>query len=99
MDSLVLENVSISADIVEGDLVETSGLGGRFPSGYPVGTVASVVVEPTSAYAQVLVRPTALLDRSRHVLVIFAPPTPQQEFDAQPTADATVDVADEEEVQ
>jgi rod shape-determining protein MreC len=72
-DSLVLENVSISADIVEGDRVETSGLGGRFPPGYPVGTVASVVVEPTSAYAQVLVRPAALLDRSRHVLVIFSP--------------------------
>lgn len=73
IDSLVLENVSISADIVEGDLVETSGLGGRFPPGYPVGTVISVVVEPTSAYAQVLIRPSAQLDRSRHVLVIFPP--------------------------
>ena len=72
-DSLVLENVSISADIVEGDLVETSGLGGRFPPGYPVGIVSSVVIEPTSAYAQVLVRPMAQLDRSHHVLVIFRP--------------------------
>jgi rod shape-determining protein MreC len=78
LESLVLENVSISADIVEGDLVETSGLGGRFPAGYPVGTVTSVVVEPTSAYAQVLVRPNALLDRSRHVLVIFPPKTPAE---------------------
>ena len=73
--ALELENVPISADIVEGDLVETSGLGGRFPAGYPVGTVSSVVVEPTSAYAQVSVRPLALLDRSRHVLVIFKPET------------------------
>ncbi len=73
IDSLVLENVSISADIVEGDLIETSGLGGRFPPGYPVGVVVSVVVESTSAYAQVLVRPSAQLDRSRHVLVIFPP--------------------------
>ncbi len=72
-DALVLENVSISADIVEGDLVETSGLGGRFPAGYPVGVVSSVIVEATSAYAQVLVRPTAQLDRSHHVLVIFPP--------------------------
>lgn len=82
ISNLVLENVAISADIVEGDLVETSGLGGRFPPGYPVGTVASVVVEPTSAYAQVLVRPTALLDRSRHVLVIFTPPPPPPASDA-----------------
>ena len=73
MDSLVLETVAISADIVEGDLVETSGLGGRFPPGYPVGIVTAVTVEATSAYAQVRVRPVALLDRSRHVLVIFPP--------------------------
>lgn len=79
IDSLVLENVSISADIVEGDLIETSGLGGRFPPGYPVGVVTSVVVEATSAYAQVLLRPAALLDRSRHVLVIFAPRIAEQE--------------------
>jgi rod shape-determining protein MreC len=78
IDSLVLENVSVTADIVEGDLLETSGLGGRFPPGYPVGTVVSVVVEATSAYAQVLLRPTAALDRSRHVLVIF---TPEREID------------------
>ncbi len=73
MQSLVLENVPISADIEEGDIMETSGLGGRFPPGYPVGTVTSVVVEPTSAYAQVLLRPSARLDRSDHVLVIFPP--------------------------
>ena len=81
-DALVLENVSISADIVEGDLVETSGLGGRFPPGYPVGTVSSVVIEPTSAYAQVLVRPTAQLDRSHHVLVIFRPDAASEETPA-----------------
>jgi len=71
MDRLGLENVPISADIVQGDLVETSGLGGRFPQGYPVGYVDAMVVEPTASYAQVSVRPTALLDRSRHVLVVM----------------------------
>ena len=72
-DLLVLENVPVSADIVEGDLIETSGLGGRFPVGYPVGTVQSVVVEPTSTYAEVTIRPAAQLDRSRHVLIVFEP--------------------------
>jgi rod shape-determining protein MreC len=89
MDSLLLENVSISADIVKGDLIETSGLGGRFPPGYPVGTVVSVVVEPTSAYAEVLVKPNALLDRSRHVLVIFVP-TPGEEAAATDTDELDV---------
>ena len=81
LQELVLENVPISADIVEGDLVETSGLGGRFPPGYPVGVVESVLVEPTLAYAQVTVKPSAQLDRSRHVLVIFKDP-PQSDVQA-----------------
>ena len=70
-DVLVLENLSVSADVVEGDLLETSGLGNRFPRGYPVGTVMSVVVEATSAYAEVLLHPAARLNRSRHVLAVF----------------------------
>ena len=70
LDRLELESVPTSADIVQGDLLETSGLGGRFPQGYPVGVVDSVVVEPTASYAHVSVRPAALLDRSRHVLVV-----------------------------
>jgi rod shape-determining protein MreC len=71
-DALELENVPVTADIREGDLVETSGLAGRFPVGYPVGYVASVTIAETSAYAEIMVRPTAQLDRSRHVLVVFA---------------------------
>jgi len=71
-DRLELENVPVTADIREGDLVETSGLGGRFPRGYPVGWVDAVVVEPTASFARVSVRPSAQLDRSRHVLVVFA---------------------------
>ena len=73
LDRLELENVPVSADIIEGDLIETSGLGGRFPAGYPVGVVQSVVVQSTATYAQVTVAPSALLDRSKHVLVVFKP--------------------------
>jgi rod shape-determining protein MreC len=72
LDSLQLENVSVTADIREGDLLETSGLGGRFPPGYPVGYVDAVVIEPTAAFATVSVRPLARLDRSRHLLVVLA---------------------------
>jgi rod shape-determining protein MreC len=75
-DELQLENVSITADIRVGDLLETSGLGGRFPPGYPVGTVTAMVVEPTAAYAAVTVRPLAKLDRSRHVLVVLSADQP-----------------------
>ena len=72
LDRLELENVPVTADIREGDLLETSGLGGRFPPGYPVGLVDSVIIEPTSPFAMISVRPSAQLDRSRHVLIVFA---------------------------
>jgi len=72
LDLLQLENVAVTADIREGDLLETSGLGGRFPPGYPVGYVESVAIEPTAAFASVAVRPLAELDRSRHVLVVLS---------------------------
>jgi rod shape-determining protein MreC len=68
---LELENLPVTADIREGDLMESSGLGGRFPRGYPVGYVGSVIIEDTSPYAQVNVIPLAALDRARHVLVVF----------------------------
>ena len=70
-DRLELENLSVNADIREGDLLVTSGLGGRFPPGYPVGHVDSVHLERTEAYISVTARPSARLNRSRHVLAVF----------------------------
>ena len=72
LGALELEYVPVTTDIVKGDLLVSSGLGGRFPRGYPVGEVVSVVTDPTLPYAQVAARPLAALDRSRHVLVIFS---------------------------
>lgn len=80
-DALELENVPVTADIREGDLIETSGLAGRFPVGYPVGYVASVEITESSAYARIIVRPTAFLDRTRHVLVLFPQTAPEQQAD------------------
>lgn len=70
-DWMELEAVPFSADIRRGDLVVSSGLGGRFPRGYPVGEVAGVDKHPTARFATVRVRPSAALNRSRHVLVVF----------------------------
>ena len=79
LGTLILENVPVTADIQVNDLMESSGLGGRFPRGYPVGVVTSVEIDDTSPYARVEVRPLAALDRSRHVLVVFTPETAPQE--------------------
>ncbi len=68
---LELPHVPNNADIRVGDLLITSGLGGRFPADYPVATVVSVAPNPGSPFAKVSAVPTALLDRSREVLLVW----------------------------
>jgi rod shape-determining protein MreC len=50
---LKLPYLSTSADVVAGDLLVTSGLGGGFPAGYPVGTVIDVKRDPAASLADV----------------------------------------------
>lgn len=70
--SLEIHHVSATTDIQLGDLLVTSGLGGRFPGGYPVAVVSEIERDPGRTFARVLARPSAALDRSRHVLLVFA---------------------------
>ena len=60
-----------NADIQEGDLLISSGLGGRFPRGYPVGTVSEIVRDPGQAFATTFATPAAALNRSREVLLVW----------------------------
>ena len=71
MSKLKLPYLSTSADVVAGDLLVTSGLGGGFPAGYPVGTVADVKRDPAQSLADVDVRPAAALDRAREVMFVW----------------------------
>ncbi|MBE8716831.1 rod shape-determining protein MreC [Cellvibrio sp. KB43] len=71
LNRLRLRHVSNTTDIRVGDLVVSSGLGERFPTGYPVGEVDSIIRDPGQPFATVIVRPMARLDRSRHVLLVF----------------------------
>lgn len=72
LDQLNLIHVPDTADIVRGDLLVSSGLGGRFPKGYPVGVVTMVEHDPGQPFALVEAKPMANLDRSRHVLLVFS---------------------------
>ena len=71
MRELELMHVQGTADIKVGDLLVSSGLGGRFPVGYPVGLVNSIDHDPGEPFAVVRATSSALLDRSRHVLLVF----------------------------
>jgi rod shape-determining protein MreC len=71
LNRLTLRHVSTNTDIREGDLLVSSGLGGRFPVGYPVAEVQTVVRDLGKAFLTVIVKPMARLDRSRHLLLVF----------------------------
>ena len=68
---LNLEFVSPSADIREGDKLVSSGLGGLYPAGYPVGTVLSIVSKPGDNFLEIDIDPSAEIDRSRHLLLLY----------------------------
>jgi rod shape-determining protein MreC len=76
MTRLKLPYLSTSADVIAGDLLVTSGLGGGFPAGYPVGTITEVKRDPSQSLAEVEVRPAAALDRSREVMFVWTPEAP-----------------------
>ena len=69
-DRLVLPNIPQSADIREGDQLITSGIGGRFPAGFPVGTVTGLHADKLRLFVIADARPAAQLERGNEVLLI-----------------------------
>lgn len=67
---LTLLHVPNTADLVVGDKLETSDLGGHFKAGYPVGEIIAIDKDSTEAFMKVTVRPTAALYESFHVFVL-----------------------------
>jgi rod shape-determining protein MreC len=67
---LELRYLPATADIMVGDELVTSGLGGRFPPNYPVATVTSISEDRIRGFVSVIAEPKARLDSSREVLVI-----------------------------
>ena len=69
---LSLPFLANNADIEAGDLLVTSGLGGAFPSGYPVAIVEKVTRLPQEPFAEVSATPAAALDQVREVMLIWS---------------------------
>ncbi|MDO6499767.1 rod shape-determining protein MreC [Photobacterium sanguinicancri] len=76
IDQIQLEHVPSSTDIEVGDLLVTSGLGGRYPEGYPVANVTEFSFDNKRPFAQIKARPTVQFDRLRYLLLVW--PTPQE---------------------
>ncbi|MBK1705968.1 rod shape-determining protein MreC [Halochromatium glycolicum] len=75
---LRLPHLPKNADVRVGDLLVTSGMGGVFPSGYPVARIVEVADDPSSPFATVKAEPTARLDRSHEVLLVWTVAAPDQ---------------------
>jgi rod shape-determining protein MreC len=84
-DTLELMHVPANADVRVDDVAVTSGLGGRFPSGYPVARVTRVEPVPGQPFARVVARPSARLERNREALLVW--PRGQPIGDAERYAD------------
>jgi len=70
-DRLELPNIPLSADIRTGDRLVTSGIGGRFPAGFPVAEVTDVKTDETRVFVIAQARPVAALERSGEVLLVW----------------------------
>ena len=70
--TLRLSYVSTDADVAVGDIVITSGIGGVFPKGLPLGTVTSVEKSDNDVYYTIVVRAQSAAENNEEVLVITA---------------------------
>ena len=77
LDKLELRNLPRNTDVQVGDLLVTSGLGGRFPEGYPVATVTRSDYVEGKPFAQIEARPLVALDRLRYLLLLWTDKKPE----------------------
>ena len=77
LDKLELRNLPRNTDVQVGDLLVTSGLGGRFPEGYPVATVTRSDYVEGKPFAQIEAKPLVALDRLRYLLLLWTDKKPE----------------------
>jgi rod shape-determining protein MreC len=79
---LELRFMAANADINNNDRLVTSGIDGTYPPGLPVANVVRIERDAENAFARVVCKPAAGVDRGRFVLVLdneaAAPPRPEE---------------------
>lgn len=70
-DRVRIPYLTASADIAEGDLLVSSGMGGHFPPGYPVAQVTRIEKDPNEAFLKINAKPMARLNYGKEVLLIW----------------------------
>lgn len=77
--NLNLMHLPSTIDIAQGDILLSSGLGEKFPDGYPVAKVISVVKKTDQPYLEVIAEPTANINTADHVLLLWNQTTQELE--------------------
>jgi rod shape-determining protein MreC len=71
-DQIDIMQVPLNSDVEVGDVLVSSGLARRFPAGYPVAKISKVNRSDNQFFAEIKATPLAKMNRSRHVLLVFA---------------------------
>ena len=69
-DRLVLHGIPFNEQVVEGTLVVTSGLGGVYPRGIPIGRIAGLAQTEGDWRKSYYLEPVVLPGSATHVLVL-----------------------------
>jgi len=80
--TLRLRYLPLMADVAVGDRVVTSGMGGVFPKGLPLGTVAAVERRSGALFQEAVLEPAADLSRLDEVIVLTGLPPRAPGFEA-----------------
>ncbi|QOC22792.1 rod shape-determining protein MreC [Wenzhouxiangella sp. AB-CW3] len=96
INSLRLTDLPMNVDLVPGDVLITSGLGGVFPPGLPVAEIRDVTRRSGEPFARADARPLGRLDRARHVLVVAMAEPDAEPAESVDDAGTTTDEADAE---
>jgi rod shape-determining protein MreC len=91
INRLVHNFVTKSDDVKVGDLLVTSGLGGKYPEGYPVARITSVRTDESREFGRILSQPVAKIDRLRYMLLLST--VSNSEATLAPTQDDVIDKA------
>ena len=71
LDSMQLEHIPATTDVEVGDLLVTSGLGGRYPEGYPVGYISNIDNDNKRPFASIDLETTVEFDKLRYLLLVW----------------------------
>lgn len=82
-NELELRYAPIKADLQEGDVLETSGIGGTYPPGLPVAKISHIVRDPVYAFARVKCVPLTGVNKQHWLFVVTGlrklPPPPAKD--------------------